>query len=577
MDSKSPVSAPVEIVLRNDKQVSEDFVVRLLGDVLAMERPRALHLISKIREAGEVAVGWYPAPVAESMISEAGRASAAAGVPLLLSSRSGSVDSCSFCGRMEKDVSLLKKARKAAICEECLSQTVEDGHSETGRRSFTYVHELLRMHFLGTPRDHIVTTFREFPTHLRVDLHLALDQLVTAKAVRFVGIGGDQYFEPITYASILESRRGDRPIVPVQYEEVDTGDAEPVRCPSNGAWLVTAGKLHAAMIVAKNQDFRGGSSIRVEIATPRGEQGERFVAAQFKALAAAIAEAKSYRGKVLSLETPERHSGKTAGVTVHRLAPVPRSQLILPTATLRLLERNVLDFAASRPALKKLGLSTRKGLLLYGPPGTGKTHTIRYLAGALADHTTLLITAEQAGLIEEYFRLARLLQPALMVIEDADLIARSRNEMGSACEEVLLNKLLNEMDGLKEDAEIFFILTSNRPEQLESALAGRPGRIDQAIEIPLPDASGRRKLVNLYGRGLTLDKALYKDIVARTEGVSAAFIKELMRRLAQLAHERGEGASATPKDVDETLQDMLFRGGRLNANLLGVAAGACGV
>ena len=53
----------------------------------------------------------------------------------------------------------------------------------------------------------------------------------------------------------------------------------------------------------------------------------------------------------------------------------------------------------------------------------------------------------------------------------------------------MLNTLLNEMDGLKEDADILFVLTTNRPEQLEGALASRPGRIDQAIEVPLPDDS----------------------------------------------------------------------------------------
>ena len=56
----------------------------------------------------------------------------------------------------------------------------------------------------------------------------------------------------------------------------------------------------------------------------------------------------------------------------------------------------------------------------------------------------------------------------------------------------MLNRLLNEMDGLKQDADIIFILTTNRPEQLESALAGRPGRIDQAIEVPVPDEVGRK-------------------------------------------------------------------------------------
>ena len=152
-------------------------------------------------------------------------------------------------------------------------------------------------------------------------------------------------------------------------------------------------------------------------------------------------------------------------------------EVILPEATLKLLDRNVLSFVQDRPRLRELGQSTRKGILLYGPPGTGKTHTIRYLASHLPGHTTLIITAGQIGLLGQYMNLARLLQPAMVVIEDADLIARDREQMGS-CDEVLLNKLLNEMDGLKQDADILFVLTTNRPEQLESALAGRPGRID---------------------------------------------------------------------------------------------------
>ena len=63
---------------------------------------------------------------------------------------------------------------------------------------------------------------------------------------------------------------------------------------------------------------------------------------------------------------------------------------------------------------------------------------------------------------------------------------------GSACDEVMLNRLLNELDGLRERADVFFILTTNRPDTLEPALASRPGRIDQAIEFPLPDERLRR-------------------------------------------------------------------------------------
>jgi ATP-dependent 26S proteasome regulatory subunit len=93
---------------------------------------------------------------------------------------------------------------------------------------------------------------------------------------------------------------------------------------------------------------------------------------------------------------------------------------------------------------------------------------------------------------------------------------------------MLLNKLLNEMDGLREDAEVIFILTTNRPDQLEPALASRPGRIDQAIEFPLPDDVGRAKLARLYGRGLQLNDNVVEAIVTKTKGVSAAFIKVLI-------------------------------------------------
>jgi ATP-dependent 26S proteasome regulatory subunit len=127
------------------------------------------------------------------------------------------------------------------------------------------------------------------------------------------------------------------------------------------------------------------------------------------------------------------------------------------------------------------------------------------------------------------------------------------------------------MDGLKDNADILFVLTTNRPEQLEGALAGRPGRIDQAIEVPLPDDVGREKLVHLYGGGLKLSDQIVGEAVVRTKGVSAAFIKELMRRTAQSSVMRDGGEVVTSEDLAEALDDMLFTGGRLNVKLLGGA------
>ncbi len=133
----------------------------------------------------------------------------------------------------------------------------------------------------------------------------------------------------------------------------------------------------------------------------------------------------------------------------------------------------------------------------------------------------------------------------------------------------MLNKLLNEMDGLKEAADIIFILTTNRPEMLEAALASRPGRVDQAIEFPLPDEEGRQKLVNLYGKGAGLSDESVRLIVSRTDGVSAAFIKELIRRSVQFRLERKGAEQTEASDIEGALDEMLFSGGSLNVKLLG--------
>lgn len=234
----------------------------------------------------------------------------------------------------------------------------------------------------------------------------------------------------------------------------------------------------------------------------------------------------------------------------------------------------MIDFVGRRPELATRRLPLKKGLLFYGPPGTGKTHTVHYLTRALPGHTTLIITAEQVGLLDQYMTLARLLQPSIVVIEDVDLIARDRDTLRGGCEEVLLNKLLNQMDGLKEDAEILFVLTTNRPQMLEAALASRPGRIDQAIEFPLPDASGRRKMVKLYAAGLTVPEPVEDVIVKKTERVSGAFIKELMRRAGQFQIERDSASPLAIGDVDAALDELLVKGGSLNRVLLGAAYGS---
>src|SRR4029077_10422677 len=127
-----------------------------------------------------------------------------------------------------------------------------------------------------------------------------------------------------------------------------------------------------------------------------------------------------------------------------------------------------------------------------------------YLASQMPGRTVLILTGGGMNSIEASGILARALAPVTVVLEDVDLIGTLR-EHQTVGANALLFELLNQMDGLAEDADVLFVLTTNRPDVLEPALASRPGRIDQAIEIPMPDDECRRRLLALYGRGLQFE------------------------------------------------------------------------
>src|SRR5262245_38074369 len=459
------------------------------------------------------------------------------------------------------------------ICNRCvqacaaLLRPAEPSATEPSREAGAdrYVFQRLTRHFEPMRPHEVLATARAYPLRQQADLQAALDDLFGERDVprNFVGISQHYRHEVVDFSKLLQQTHGAIEAAPAQFEDVDIG-GETVRCLKNGLWLLREERGPYAVVLSQHDDYGRGTNLHVEIAAPPGELGVALCSRVFDALEARLSKGSCYRGRVLSLEASYQYSGHAGRIRVHTLENVERDEVILPEATLQALERNVLTFAEQRPALRALGLSGQKGLLFHGPPGTGKTHCIRYLARRLAAPTTLLITAEQMGALPEYMALARLLQPALLVIEDADLIARDRSARDSACDEVMLNRLLNELDGLRERADVFFVLTTNRPETLEPALANRPGRIDQTIEFPLPDQALRRRLIALYARTLPVPAALADDLARRTDGASPAFIKEFMRRIAQHHLEAASAGDVLPATADAALHEMLFSGGVLN-------------
>ena len=482
---------------------------------------------------------------------------------------------CQFCHQTATNVDHMIAGDSGVICNQCVDACAAllrtgDGRDQPHERADRYVFQRLARHFVPMRPHEMLSTSRTYPLRQQADLQKALDDLFGERTVprNFVGIRQEYRQEVVDFSKLLEQNRA-LEVAPAQLEDVDIGGGETVRCLKNGLWLLQDERGPYAVVLSQHEDYGKGSTVIVEVATPPGELGAELSSRVFDALESQLSKGSCYRGRVLSLEAGHHFTGHASRIRVHQLEPVAREEIILPEPTLRAVERNVLRFAEQRSSLRALGLSTQKGLLFHGAPGTGKTHCIRYLAGRLPGHTTLLVTAEEMGVLPEYMALARLLQPALVVIEDADLIGRERTARTSACDEVMLNRLLNELDGLRERADVFFILTTNRPESLEPALASRPGRIDQAIEFPLPDEELRRRLIALYARTLPLPAALMDDLARRTDGASPAFIKEFLRRIAQHHLDAETKGDVTRATAEAALHEMLFSGGALNAKLLG--------
>ena len=234
--------------------------------------------------------------------------------------------------------------------------------------------------------------------------------------------------------------------------------------------------------------------------------------------------------------------------------------VVLPPAVIDGIERQVIGVARHAGRLLASGQHLKRGVLLHGPPGTGKTHTIRYLIGQLDGVTVVILSGYALRWIGEACSVARVLAPSVVVIEDVDLIAEERGPgMG---QHPLLFQLLNEMDGLGGDVDVTFLLTTNRPDLLEAALAARPGRVDHAAELPLPDADARRRLLELYRGSLVLDLSDPDEVITRTDGVTAAFLKELLRLAALLAAgaeqaREGNGGGAPIRVTDAHLTAAL--------------------
>lgn len=364
----------------------------------------------------------------------------------------------------------------------------------------------------------------------RPNQQLAIDELLAdAGAHEVIGISPElTHYGGFSLQALLAGRfQGPSEPLPPAYDDIPIDVDRTLRCVNAGFWFFTYRDVPCIVGLVDVANNMGVRQPRIDIFSPDLD----IATALLDDLRQRRRAHNVYRGKMLSFLF-DQYGG--IGIRFVPRPTVRREQVILPAADLDSIDRHAIGIGKRAADLVRLGRHVKRGLLLYGPPGTGKTLTVGYLAAAMAERTVIVIQGRALGALGQAAALVRELTPSMLVLEDVDLIAMERDTYGIEANPLLF-ELLNIMDGLGPDLDVVFVLTTNRVDILEPALATRPGRIDHAVEIGLPDEAARRQLLDLYLEGVPHDVTDTSEVIRAIEGVTASFVKELVRRAVLFA------------------------------------------
>jgi ATPase family associated with various cellular activities (AAA) len=423
----------------------------------------------------------------------------------------------------------------------------------------------LREH-LGPDADRLPVVAETWPSYDQANVQVALDVWLAGRDAEIVGVVGFQHSD-FGLADVLIGQTEQYGLRPgnVARTALPVGpDGETVECLQCAVVLVTEDGRRTALLIRQPDPRMGLLQVGVQlVSTDPAYATETGARLRELALTHNVC-----RGQVLSFGADVFGHGSSL-LRFHRRPVLGEDQLVLPASTLAAVRRQVVGVAQHKERLLAAGQHLKRGLLLYGPPGVGKTHTVRHLIASLTGTTVVQLTGDALHLVADACSVARSLQPSMIVVEDVDLIAEDRGMHPG--QHPLLFQLLNEMDGLAEDADVVFVLTTNRADLLEPALASRPGRVDQAVELTLPDLGARRQLFELYRGPLAVDTSRLDAVLDRAAGVTASFLKELLRRAATLAADRPGVLAVSADDLDAALDELLDTRNAMTRALLGSA------
>lgn len=182
------------------------------------------------------------------------------------------------------------------------------------------------------------------------------------------------------------------------------------------------------------------------------------------------------------------------------------------------------------------------GVLLYGPPGAGKTHLARAAAGelgasfvnvGLADILDMYVGSSERNL-RATFEMARRNRPCVLFFDEVDALAARRSDMRQAHSRQLVNQFLAELDGVDEHANegVLVLAATNAPWYIDVAFR-RPGRFDQLVFVPPPDAAARAAILRILCRDKPLAEMDFDAVARVTEQFVGADLKGVVDRAVE--------------------------------------------
>jgi cell division protease FtsH len=229
--------------------------------------------------------------------------------------------------------------------------------------------------------------------------------------------------------------------------------------------------------------------------------------------------------------------------------------------------QEIKDFLKDPSKFQAVGARIPKGVLLYGPPGTGKTLLARAVAGEAgvpfysisgSDFVEMFVGVG-ASRVRDLFNQAKESSPAIIFIDEIDAVGRHRGAgMGGGHDEreQTLNQMLVEMDGFDPKVNVIVIAATNRPDILDPALL-RPGRFDRQIGVDAPDLKGRKRILEVHGRGKPLAEGVDLEVVARkTPGFTGADLANVLNEAALLTA-RSNAQLIDNRALDEAIDRVI--------------------